>query len=60
MGLRAWIDAKTEHPGIDRGLKKTDATLKAAVAVGKETADSPASKAELWRKQIKAIKRRKS
>jgi hypothetical protein len=59
MGLRAWIDAKTEHPGIDRGLKKSDTTLKAAVAVGNETADSAASKAELWRKQIKAIKQRK-
>ena len=31
---------QTEHPGIDQGLKKSNATLKAAVAVGEETKES--------------------
>jgi hypothetical protein len=53
--LRAWIDGQTDHPGIDRGLKKTDATLKAAVAAGEETAASAASKAATWRDQIAAL-----
>ena len=57
--LRAWVDAQTDHPGIDRGLKKSDPALKAAVAVGKETADSAASNAEKWRAQIRAIKEAK-
>jgi hypothetical protein len=47
--LRAWIDSTTEHPGIDKGLKKSDKTLKAAVAVGKETQKAAESKAETWR-----------
>jgi hypothetical protein len=55
--LRAWVDSQTEHPGIDRGLRKSNATLKAAVAVGGETAESAASKAALWRDQIRDIKR---
>lgn len=54
--LRAWVDAQTEHPGIDEGLKKSAPALKAAVALGKETADSAAARATLWRKQIGAIK----
>ena len=37
--LRSWVDGQTEHPGIDQGLKKTNAVLKSAVAAGKETAD---------------------
>jgi hypothetical protein len=57
--LRAWVDGQTEHPGIDQGLKKSNPTLKAAVAVGKETAKSASSKAGLWRKQIATIKKAK-
>jgi hypothetical protein len=57
--LRAWVDAQTDHPGIDQGLRKSAPALKAAVAVGKETADSAASKAGLWREQIAAIKKSK-
>jgi hypothetical protein len=53
--LRAWVDAQTEHPGIDQGLRKSDATLKAAVAAGKETAESASSKAATWRQQIAAL-----
>jgi hypothetical protein len=53
--LRSWIDGQTEHPGIDRGLKKSDATLKAAVAVGKETAKSAGTKAKSLRAQIDSI-----
>jgi hypothetical protein len=53
--LRAWIDGQTAHPGIDQGLKKSDPTLKAAVAVGKETAESASSKASTWRQQIAAL-----
>lgn len=55
--LRVWIDAQTQHPGIDRGLRRTNATLKAAVAVGEETAASASSKAEAWRRQIASMKR---
>jgi hypothetical protein len=53
--LRSWIDGQTEHPGIDRGLNKSDATLKAAVAVGKETAKSAGTKAKSLRAQIDSI-----
>ena len=58
--LRAWVDAQTEHPGIDQGLKKSDPMLRAAVAVGEETAESASSKAKLWRKQIADLKAGKS
>jgi hypothetical protein len=54
--LRAWVDAQTEHPGIDQGLKKSAGALKAAVALGEETAASASSKAEVWREQIASIK----
>jgi hypothetical protein len=53
--LRAWIDGQTDHPGIDQGLRKSDATLKSAVAAGKETARSASSKAANWRQQIAAL-----
>ena len=58
--LRAWVDAQTDHPGIDQGLKKSDPMLRAAVAVGEETAESASSKAKLWRKQIADLKAGKS
>lgn len=54
--LRAWIDAQTDHPGIDQGLKKSNKALKAAVAVGKQTEKSAASKAGAWREQVKGLK----
>ena len=57
--LRSWIDAQTDHPGIDQGLKKSNDPLKAAVAVGKETTKSSSSKAEAWRKQIRSLRRAK-
>jgi hypothetical protein len=53
--LRAWIDAGTDHPGIDKGLPKRDTSLKAAVAAGEETATSAQSKAESWRAQYRAL-----
>jgi hypothetical protein len=52
--IRAFIDSKTEHPGIDKGLPKSDPSLRAAVQAGKETAKSAASKAESWREQYRA------
>jgi hypothetical protein len=55
--LRAWIDSQTDHPGIDQGLPKSNASLKAAVSLGKETEKSAASKAKTWREQIRTIKR---
>jgi hypothetical protein len=57
--LRAWIDSQTDHPGIDQGLPKSDTALRGAVAVGKETEKSSASKAETWREQIRTLKRDK-
>jgi hypothetical protein len=55
--LRAWIDGKTEHPGIDEGLKKSTPSLKAAVALGAETLKAASSKAEGLRAQIRTLKR---
>jgi hypothetical protein len=57
--FRVWIDAQTDHPGIDRGLKKSSKALKAAVVAGRQTEKSASSKAEAWRKQVKALKRGK-
>jgi hypothetical protein len=54
--LRAWIDAQTEHPGIDQGLQKSNAVLETAVKLGQQTAESTSSKAAAWREQIAAIK----
>ena len=48
----AWIDANTEHPGIDKGLPKRDEYLKTAVVQGKETQKASAAKAKNWREQI--------
>jgi hypothetical protein len=53
--LRAWIDGQTDHPGIDQGLKKSNTTLKEAVAAGKETTKSASSKAQTLRAQISGI-----
>jgi hypothetical protein len=54
--LRAWIDSLTDHPGIDQGLEKSSAKLQAAVAVGNETSQASAAKADAWREQIAEIK----
>jgi hypothetical protein len=54
--LRAWIDAQTEHPGIDQGLPKSNAVLESAVKLGQQTAESTSSRAAAWREQIAAIK----
>jgi hypothetical protein len=50
--LRAWIDGGTEHPGIDKGLAKSDQSLKLAVAQGKETRKAAAAKAKTWRELV--------
>jgi hypothetical protein len=50
--LRAWIDSNTDHPGIEHGLAKSDRSLKAAVAVGKETERSASHKAAAWRERV--------
>ena len=55
MSLRSWIDGQTDHPGIDKGLPKSNPTLKAAVAAGKQTTASANAKAGAWREQISAI-----
>lgn len=54
--LRGWIDAQTDHPGIDRGLKKANPVLTAAVQAGEQTNQAASQKAERWRQQIAAIK----
>jgi hypothetical protein len=56
--LRAEIDKRTPHPELTRGLKKSDKTLKAAVAAGKRTQKSASSKADAWRQQVDAIRKR--
>jgi len=53
--IRSWIDAQTDHPGIDHGLKKSNAALKAAVAAGKGTEKAASSKADAWHAQLKEI-----
>ena len=50
--LRSWIDGSTDHPGIDSGLEKSDATLVAAVAAGRQTQQAAAAKADSWRVQV--------
>lgn len=54
--LRSEIDKRTSHPELTEGLKKSDKTLKAAVALGKQTEESAASKASIWRQQIATIR----
>jgi len=53
--LRSFIDSQTEHPGIDKGLRKSDATLKEAVKVGKETQKASAAKAKTLRGQVDRV-----
>jgi hypothetical protein len=55
MSIRSWIDSQTQHPGIDDGLPKSDASLQAAVAHGKETEKSAEAKAARLREQIDRI-----
>jgi hypothetical protein len=55
MSIRSWIDSQTEHPGIDQGLPKSNATLQAAVAGGKETDKSAEATAVRLREQIDRI-----
>lgn len=55
MSLRSWIDSQTEHPGIDQGLPKSNATLKTAVALGQQTDKSAEAKAARLREQIARI-----
>jgi hypothetical protein len=54
--IRAWVDAQTQHPGIDQGLEKSNPTLTAAVVVGGETEESSSAKAAGWREEIAALK----
>jgi hypothetical protein len=54
--LRAWVDGQTDHPGIDQGLKKSNANLKAAVSVGKETTKAASARAKAWADLIDEIK----
>jgi hypothetical protein len=53
--LRSFIDSETDHPGIHKGLPKSDSSLRAAVQAGKETASSAASKADSWRAQYRTV-----
>ena len=50
--VRAWIDSKTDHPGIDEGLRRSDAALKAAVGLGEESEQSSASRADAMRDEL--------
>ena len=49
QSLRSEIDKRTPHPELVNGLRKSDRTLKAAVAVGKETEEAAGSKATTLR-----------
>jgi len=53
--LRAWVDSQTDHPGIDEGLKRSDAALKAAVGLGEEDEESSASRADALRDEVGAL-----
>jgi hypothetical protein len=53
--LRTFIDSQTDHPGIDKGLPKSDKSLRAAVQAGRETASSAASKANSLREQYRTV-----
>ncbi len=54
--LRAEIDRRTDHPGIDHGLRKSNPALKAAVTAGKETARSAGEKAGAWRARVQELR----
>src|SRR4051794_12506288 len=57
--LRAWVDGQTDHPGIDKGLKKSNRNLKAAVSVGKETSKAATARAKSWRAVVNELKKDK-
>jgi hypothetical protein len=54
--LRAEVDKRTPHPLLTDGLKKSDKTLKAAVAAGKATDRASAARAAALRGQVVAIR----
>jgi len=56
--VRAWIDSKTEHPGIDDGLDRSNETLQAAVVRGQATAQSASAKARAWHDQVQDLQSR--
>jgi hypothetical protein len=57
QSVRAWVDANTEHPGIDEGLDPSNETLQAAVDLGQATAQSAGAKARAWREQVQDLLR---
>jgi hypothetical protein len=55
--IRSWIDAQTQHPGIDAGLSPGSDVLQAAVARGAATAASSSAKAAALRAQVESLVR---
>jgi hypothetical protein len=53
--LRAWIDGQTDHPGIDNGLRKSNASLKRAVKAGKQGAAAASAQADSLRAHVAEI-----
>src|SRR4051794_11339219 len=53
--VRAWVDAQTDHPGIDAGLPKSSPVLKQAVAAGDETLAASTGLNDLLREQIDTL-----
>lgn len=54
--LRSEIDKRTPHPELTNGLDSSNATLRAAVAAGEQTAAAAGSKALQLREQVTAIR----
>jgi len=55
--VRSWVDAQTEHPGIDRGLSKSNPVLQTAVDAGAETAAASKALTEELLGQVNALVR---
>jgi hypothetical protein len=55
--IRSWVDAHTDHPGIEAGLSVDSRPLQAAVARGAATAASSSARAAALRAQIQSMVR---
>jgi hypothetical protein len=53
--IREWVDAQTDHPGIDTGLPDSDATLADARARGDESHEANVARAAALRDDLESI-----
>src|SRR4051794_28419374 len=53
--VRSWVDAQTDHPGIDTGLPKSNDVLQEAVAGSEETAEAAEALTATLRQEVDAL-----